>query len=102
MTKVDLTKPYGTIYGSTDGSLYEQDGKIYNSQGELMQSNKKTAAKSDVAEETGEADNALPSGDLDALKAEAKALGIKSPHLFKEEALALKVEEVKLAALSKG
>lgn len=103
MSKVDLTKPYGTVYGSTDGSRYEQDGKIYNTQGELMSSDKtaKGSVNGEVKVQDASADDAA-AGELDALKVEAKALGIKSPHLFKPEALALKVEEAKLAALSKG
>jgi hypothetical protein len=34
--KLDRTKSFGEIIGSTDGSKYEQDGKIFDNQGNLM------------------------------------------------------------------
>ena len=93
-SKVGLDKDYGLVYGHESGAKYEQDGKLFDGSGNLIQSGEQPKG-ADAPEQEG-------SQALDDLKAKAKELGIKSPHLFKPEALALKVEEAELAALSAG
>ena len=33
MKILDKTKPYGTVHGSEDGSCYEQDGVLFDHEG---------------------------------------------------------------------
>lgn len=34
LAKLDLTKPYATVYGSTNGIKYDQNNKHFNARGE--------------------------------------------------------------------
>ena len=33
---LDKSRPYGTVHGSSDGACYEQDGILYNVNGEAL------------------------------------------------------------------
>lgn len=110
--KVDLTKPFGLVYGHETGAKYEQDNKLFGANGELIldmaapakKAKEPAAPQEEAAPVESVQSEAAPVADdeLTALKAEAKALGIKSPHLFSLENLKLKVDEAKMAALATG
>jgi hypothetical protein len=34
--KLDRTKPFGEIIGSTDGARYDQDGRVFGADGNLL------------------------------------------------------------------
>lgn len=34
--KLDRSRSFGEIFGSTDGSKYDQDGKTFNADGDLL------------------------------------------------------------------
>lgn len=97
--KVNLDKPHAFVFGHETGAKYEQDGKLFDAEGGEIALDAPAQAQptgtKPKAPANKEADPAF-----DALKAKAKELGIKSPHLFKAEALALKIEKAELAALA--
>ena len=72
--------------------LIPSTGKAHSNEDEI------TALKKKIAELEAEKSNQVPSfdGELSSLQEQAKALGIKAPHLYKDkEQLKSKIEEAK-------
>lgn len=51
MRRVDLTRPYGEVYGQAD-HRYEQDGKLFDNEGNLIEDQPGAKAEEPAAEES--------------------------------------------------
>lgn len=102
--KFDNTKPYGQIFGEFGQAKWEQGGRYYDSQFNLLDGDGMPLLNESAKQPDTQAQTSAPDAqyDKDALIAEAKALGIAATKNWGEAKLIEAIADAKAKAAEKS